>query len=82
MLITTEYNLRKNSFPVIKQKRPAAKKSTELRSGFQSKAPFFSQVFLLPVALKKKAAANATMHKERIFVSTLNTTSSVKTRIG
>ena len=84
MLITTEYNLRKNSFPVIKQKRPAARKSIELTKGFQSSADFSFPflVFLVPVALKKKAAASAMIHNDRILVSTLKITRSVNTRTG
>ena len=56
----------------------------ELTNGFQSKTDFsFSfLVFLLPVALKKKAAANALIHKDKTLVSTLKMTKSEKTRIG
>lgn len=82
-LITTEYNFRKIDCSVTKQTTPAIKKSTELTKGRQSSA-FFSFLFeeFFPVTLKKNPNAITTIHSDKILIGSLNTTKSVKTKIG
>jgi len=90
-LIVTEYNFKNIVRFVKKQKSPAARKSADCASGFQSKdrfslsavPPFFSFAFRArPVALKKNAQATTTIHSDKILTGSFNTTRKAKTRTG
>lgn len=81
-LITTEYNLRKIVFCVIKQKRPAAIKRADDTKGRQLKADFTLLLPVLEVELRKKAVAITIMHRETILTGNFSNTSRVKISTG
>ena len=63
---------------------PAARNNAELTNGFQSNAFLLSLLpaFFVPVALKKKAAANAIIHNDKILVGNFSITKKVNTKKG